>query len=227
MKKFFTVISICFFASVSAVAEDYWVTQYRAAPGNFPALLELVKTTDWQALDNGRPIFMRHSQGNHWDLMLLSTPCASSACLKSMREFGEKTAKLVDFELSFLAWSDTNWKEVHQQADSAGLFHIEMFHAAAGKNAALQRQRRIENAYLAATGQKENIIFRVHYGSDIDMFTIGFHESLSSFASQGPSSSEAAEKAAVEAGFKNRADISFHLRELIVGHHDTLAVPVK
>ena len=227
MKKILAAFSIFFLGATSAFADDYWITQYRAAPGNFPALLELVSSTDWQSLDKGRPIFMRHSQGNHWDLMLVSTPCVSSACLRAMREFGDKTGTLVDFEQSFMAWSDTPWTEVRRQAKNAGLFHIEMFHAAAGKLGALQRQRKIENTYLAATDQKENIIFDVQFGSDIDIFTIGFHESMTSFASQGPSSPEAAEKAAVEAGFKNRADISFHLRELIVGHQDTLAVPVK
>ncbi len=89
------------------------------------------------------------------------------------------------------------------------------------------RQRRIENDYLGLTGQVENIIFQVNFGSDVDAFKIGFHESMSSFAAGGPSSAEAGEKAAVEAGFKNRADISFHLRELLASHHDTLAVPVK
>jgi len=227
MKKLIAAFGIIFLSATSSVAEDYWVTQYRAAPGNFPALLELVNSTDWQSLDSGRPIFMRHSQGNHWDLMLVSTPCISSACLKAMREFGEKTGQLVDFEQSFMAWSDTPWAEVQNQAKSAGLFHIEMFNAAAGKLKALQRQRKIENAYLAATGQIENVIFDVQFGSDIDIFTIGFHVSLESFAQQGPPNAEAAEKAAVTAGFKNRADISFHLRELIVGHHDTLAIPVK
>ena len=227
MKKILAAFGVFFFCTPTVSAENYWITQYRAAPGNFPALLELISSTDWQSLDSGKPIFMRHSQGNHWDLMLVSTPCVSSACLKAMREFGDKTGELVDFEQSFMAWSDTRWIEVQQQAKDAGLFHIEMFHAAAGKLGALQRQRKIENAYLAATNQKENIIFDVQFGSDIDIFTIGFHESMASFASQGPSSPEAAEQAALKAGFKNRADISFHLRELIVGHNDTLAVPVR
>jgi hypothetical protein len=33
--------------------------------------------------------------------------------------------------------------------------------------------------------------------------------------------------AAIDAGFKARSDISFYLRTLISGHHDTLAVKVK
>lgn len=227
MKKIITTLIAIFLGASSAVAEDYWVTQYRAAPGKFPELLELVKSTDWDALETGAPIFMRHSQGNHWDLMLLSAPCRSSACVKSMQEFSTKTKQLVDFEISFSAASKTTWADVKAQAGKAGLFHIEMFNAAAGKHAALQRQRRIENDYLARTGQTTNVIFDVQLGSDFDIFTIGFHESFESFAKAGPPSPEAAEKAAVKAGFKNRADISFHLRELIVGHHDTLAVPVK
>ena len=35
------------------------------------------------------------------------------------------------------------------------------------------------------------------------------------------------EAAAIAAGFKERADISFYLRSLISGHHDTLAVKVE
>ena len=82
----------------------------------------------------------------------------------------------------------------------------------------------MENAYLAATGQTPNMIFRRAAGSDVDVFTIGFHESLQAFAAPAPASDEEKEAAAKAAGFKTRADISFYLRSLISGHHDTLAV---
>jgi len=225
-----------FFALMLAVgpttvsADDYWVTQLRAAPGNFPALLDLVKNTDWKAMGEDAPILMRHSQGNHWDLMLLgqhSENHCNHSCQSTVGAFEGQLEALVDFELSFQATSETGWQQLKANAQNAGMFHIEMFNAAAAKHAALLRQRKIENDYLAKTGQVTNAIFVVSFGSDIDIFTIGFHESMESFAKAGPPSPEAAEKAAVEAGFKNRADISFHLRELIVGHHDTLAVPVK
>lgn len=224
---FLAVITACWTAS--AQANDYWVTQLRAAPGSFPALLDLVKSTDWQAMGEDTPIMMRHSQGNHWDLMLLGQHgnACDSDCQMAMSSFEEALNKLVNYELSFLASSETSWQEIQVQAAGTGMFHIEMFQAAAGKHAALLRQRKIENDYLAKTGQLTNVIFNVSFGSDTDIFTIGFHESLESFAKQAPPSADAAEKAAVEAGFKNRADISFHLRELLAGHHDTLAVPVK
>jgi len=219
------------FASVPASAEDYTITQYRAAPGNFPALLELVKGTDWNTIGDGAPIMMRHSQGNHWDLMLLSksnTECsAKPKCAEAKGNFDTKARNLVDFERRFTATSETSWGQIRESNKTTGLYHIEMFNAAAGKHDALRRQRRIENDYLVKTGQVKNVVFDVIMGTDIDIFTVGFHKNLTVFAQQGPSSAEAAEKAAVEAGFKDRADISFHLRELIVGHHDTLAVPVK
>lgn len=215
--------------SIGAQADDVWVTQYRAAPGSFPALLTLVTSTDWEAFEDGAPIMMRHSQGNHWDLMLMGRhkPCIVDSCAAPAIAFDTEAKKLVDFELSFSARADRSWTEIKDMAAGAGMFHIEMFNVAAGKHAALMRQRIIENDYLARTGQLTNVIFEVTMGSDIDIFTIGFHESLASYAAQGPESPEAAEAAAVAAGFKNRADISFLLRELIIGHHDTLAVPVQ
>ena len=101
-----------------------------------------------------------------------------------------------------------------------------MFEALPGKKAELLEQRRMENAYLARTGQTTNMIFRGIAGTNIDVFTIGFHKDLQAFAADSPASSEEREAAAKAAGFKNRADISFYLRSLLSGHHDTLAVKV-
>ena len=229
MKKFLIGLTLLGGLSLPSIADDYWVTQLRAAPGKFPALLELIKKTDWKAIDGSTPIMMRHSQGNHWDVMLLGKhrENCSTACIEATATFEKQVRDLADSEVSFLATSESNWSDLQKEAAGKGLYHIEMFNAAAGKHEALLRQRKIENKYLGLTGQVENAIFQVTFGTDVDIFTIGFHDSLSSFAVGGPESPEAGEKAAVEAGFKNRADISFHLRELIVSHHDTLAGPVK
>jgi len=61
-------------------------------------------------------------------------------------------------------------------------------------------------------------------GSDVDVFTIGFHKDIEAFAAASDISDEDKEAAAIEAGFKARSDISFYLRTLISSHHDTLAV---
>ena len=102
-----------------------------------------------------------------------------------------------------------------------------MFEAAPGKAAELFGQRRMENAYLSSTGQTPNMIFRRAAGSDVDVFTIGFHKSLEAFAAPASATDEEKEAAATAAGFKGRADISFYLRSLLSGHHDTLAVKVE
>lgn len=218
MKKILIVAGLMAL-SLSATAEDYLITQYRAAPGMLPALLDLVENTKWmEPAEQTRPIIMRHSQGNHWDLMLV---------IKFPNdEFAEAAKELVDFELSFLATSETNWDELRRKGTENGFYHIEMFNAAAGKHDALMRQRIIENDYIERIGQRPNEIFQVVYGSDFDIFTIGFYESLQAYAVPADVTQEEAEAAAKAAGFKNRADVSFHLRELIVGHHDTLAVKV-
>ena len=69
--------------------------------------------------------------------------------------------------------------------------------------------------------------FRRAAGSDVDVFTIGFHKSLEAFAAPASVSDEEKEAAAIEAGFKDRSDLSFYLRSLISSHHDTLAVKVN
>lgn len=228
MKKLLILVSMLF-ASTTAMADDFWVTQYRAAPGKLPALLELIETTNWAAFDDGRPIVMRHSQGNHWDLMLVGmhkNP-GSDANRPAVEQFDNAANKLVDFELSFISRSDLTWAELQAEAENAGLFHIEMFQAGAGNHDALMRQRVIENDFIKRIGQKPNAIFTVLSGSDFDIFTIGFYKDLQTYATPANVTREQNEAAAVAAGFKNRADVSFLLRELIVGHQDTLAVKVK
>lgn len=231
MKKILLALFAWGAISLPSIAEEFWVTQYRAAPGKFPALLELVNATNWANMGERQPLMMRHSQGNHWDLMLLGqhgTHCEKpDDCNAAMANFSQAADMLVDFELSFLATSASTWDELQTLNSESGLYHIEMFQAAAGKHAALSRQRRIENDYIEKIGQRANAVFDVSFGSDMDIFTIGFYRDMAHFAESPNLSSAEFETAAVEAGFKNRADISFHLRELIVGHQDTLAVKVK
>jgi hypothetical protein len=138
----------------------------------------------------------------------------------------EDFGALVDFQQGLLAASDSSFGQLQASADETSLYHIEMFHALAGKKTALVDQRVRENRYLQVTGQTTNAVFVTSFGSDVDVFTVGFHKDMHAF-SEGPSVSDAAaEKAARDAGFKNRADLGFYLRALLISHHDTLAVPV-
>ena len=204
-------------ASGSALADNFRVTTLRASPGKLESLIAEVKAYRRQMRDS--VIIMRHSQGDQWDLMLLE-PAGSEPA--KAEDFGE----LVDFQQGLLAGSDSSFSQLKASADETSLYHIEMFHALAGKKDALVDQRVRENQYLQVTGQTTNAVFVTSFGSDVDVFTVGFHKDMHAF-SEGPSVSDAtAEKAAVEAGFKNRADLGFYLRSLLISHHDTLAVPL-
>ncbi|UTW56425.1 hypothetical protein [Kordiimonas sp. SCSIO 12610] len=230
IKKLILTAATLFAFQQNAVADEYWISQYRAAQGKFPELLDVVKATDWKALGFDKPIMMRHSQGNHWDLMLLgagSTSCETDACSKAHDAYETVINTLVDSEVSFTAKSDVSWTELQKLNETSGLYHIEMFMAGAGKHEALLKERQMENDYLVRIGIKPNVIFETIYGSDVDNFTVGFYRDLVQYAKRPDMTPAEMEAAAKASGFKNRADISFLLRELIVGHHDTLAVKVQ
>jgi len=204
--------------SVFAAENQFQVSLIRAAPGNLEQLIEQSKNL--KQAEKGELIIMRHSQGDHWDLMLLS-PYSGKFRKSSM--FGE----LADFHHSFIAKSKWSWNQVKKRSSGTGLFHIEMFQAQHGKYAQLLKQRQMENEYYFATQREGNIIFETVFGSDTDVFTVGFYPNLKAFATDPDLSTEVFEKAAKDAGFKARADIGFYLRLFLVGHQDTLASQVK
>jgi hypothetical protein len=220
----------------------YQVTTVRADAGKLAELLACMAgmkaSSYFQEAGDQPPLVMRHSQGDQWDLLIIS-PMESWAKHHSQGATNRREkaqAKFAD-EISMchatLAFTEDHFAHgpplpvIKSAYDGNAFFHIEMFEAEAGKVEELLKQRRMENVYLAATGQKPNMIFRRAGGSDVDVFTIGFYKSLETFAAPAPVTDEEKEVAARAAGFENLADISFYLRSLISGHHDTLAVKVK
>ncbi len=220
----------------------YRVSTARAETGKLEALLDWIaemKASEYfNEAGEHPPFVMRHSQGDQWDLLKIEpmeswTAYHSKSKTKrraaAREKYGAKAARgfaMVAFQEDHFAFGPP-LAELEREFAENGFYHIEMFRAAPGKTGDLIDQRRMENAYLQATGQTTNMIFRRAAGSDIDVFTIGFHKSLEAFAAPAPASDEEKTKAAKDAGFKDRADISFYLRSLISGHHDTLAVKVE
>ncbi len=198
--------------------EIYRITLLRSTPGSLATLIE--QTTIYRDQQKGNVSIMRHSQGDHWDLMLLE-PAGSEATL--IQDFGS----IADFQHNFLAKSNIEWDQVKAMSDKSGLFHIEMFHALHGKAEELLKQREMENLYLTTTQRNANVIFETTFGSDVDSFTIGYYKDMLAFASMPDLDSKVFSKAATDAGFKSRDDIGLYLRELIISHHDTLATKVN
>lgn len=220
----------------------YKVTTIRAATGTFEALLgweaRLAMSGYYEKAGQDKPLLMRHSQGDHWDLLVVVpmeswTKYHSQSATKKRRAAAAEFAATIAAGQAYFAFYEDHfaygpaWSAVKAAYAANDFFHIEMFAAAPGKTTELLEQRRMENAYLAATGQTPNMIFRRAAGSDVDVFTIGFHPSLEAFAAPAPATAEDKERAAQAAGFESLSDISFYLRSLISAHHDTFAVKVE
>jgi len=220
----------------------YKVTTVRAERGQLEQLLRaftnLKPSGYYQAAGTTPPFIMRHSQGDQWDFMVI-TP------MKSWTDYYAKDAaqRRTDARKNFAPL----WQEITGDVAFAedlfatgpdlaslqkayaenGLYHIEMFDAAAGKTTDLYKQRQMENEYLSETGQIANMIFEREVGSNVDVFTIGFHKDFKTFSADAPVTADEKEAAAKAAGFKDRADLSFYLRSLISAHHDTFATKVE
>ena len=220
----------------------YKVTTIRAATGALSDLLDweaqLSASEYYDEAGQERPLLMRHSQGDQWDLLVIVpmqswTDYHSQAATQKRSTAAAKYDDLIATVQSLFAFYEDHfaygppWSALESAYAANSFFHIEMFEAAPGKTTELLEQRRMENTYLVSTGQTPNMIFRRAAGSDVDVFTIGFHSDLQTFAAPADATIEEKELAATAAGFKGLADISFYLRSLISGHHDTLAVKVN
>lgn len=219
----------------------YKVTTIRAATGALADLLEwetrLNASEYYEDAGQQHPLLMRHSQGDQWDVMVIApmqswTDYHSPQATERRRAAATRHAELIAAGQDFFAFYEDHfaygppWATVEAAYTENGFFHIEMFEAAPGKARELLEQRRMENNYLASTGQTPNMIFRRAAGSDVDIFTIGFHPSFQAFAAPANVTGEEKDVAAKAAGFAGLADISFYLRSLISGHRDTLATKV-
>ncbi len=194
----------------------YQITLLRAAPGTMQDLI--ADATEYRESRNGEVVIMRHSQGDHWDIMLIQP--AADVVQKRLHWDAA-------FQEEFLVESEMGWTAFAELAAGAGLYHIEMFNAAPGKLEDLLVEREMENTYLELTGRRGNAIFVTRFGSDVDALTIGFYPDMIAFATDPDLSDEEYHSAATRAGFKSRADIGFYLRQFITRHNDTLASAVR
>ena len=174
------------------------------------------------------PYRMRHSQGAQWDFMLIQ-PVANFSDYFGVKTqsleaaFRSEVAKLADFEEDWLV-SGPAHQDVKDAYSGTGMFLVEMFRARAGMKAALADSRVRENGVLEAIGIPPNFVFVGEFGADWDVMTIGFHESLATYAAAGSeTSAEDGDKAARDFGFQAMGTLAPELRELLTQHSDTIA----
>ncbi len=215
----------------------YKVTTVRAAPGELLNLIDLYKRQMEVIADSERhrPFWMRHSQGDHWDLMLLfpmesyeafHSPDRTDARVVQRDDFQHQFNDIVAFQEDLFAYGPP--LEVVQEAfDEAGLFHVEMFEALPGRHDELYEQRKMENVYLQHINRPQNLIFVKSDGASVDVFTLGFYRDIKHFAESADIPLDEEDAAAKAAGFESVYTISPYLRSLIREHHDTIAVAIR
>jgi hypothetical protein len=239
----YLLILICLACTAGARAADnqylYKVTLVQAAPGKLLDLIDLYKarTAADQAAGDEAPLWMRHSQGDHWDLMILF-PIGSYADyyrperiskrkqLEQPGRFDEKFKENIAWQEDLFAYGPA-LAGLRKGFANGGFFHVEMFVALPGKFADLYKEREMENTYARTLKEPENFIFVRDQGAAWDIFTIGVFRDLKHYAESADVSAKDQEAAAKAAGYDAPSQIGPYLRRFIREHHDTLAVAVK
>lgn len=230
-------------ASRAEPATLYRAMFVQAAPGRLLDFIGLYKERGgvYDAAGDERPLLMRHSQGDRWDLLLLF-PMGSfteyyAPERAQRRQAAAERSSLAPAEFRKRVYECIAWHEevfvdgppletVKKAWSGAGFYHLEIFVALPGKQAELYREREMENAYSKGIGRAETLIFTHVEGAAWDLFTVAFYTNVKHYAETSDVPAEKREAAARAAGFANADAIGPFLRTLISIHHDTLGVAV-
>jgi hypothetical protein len=225
----------------------YRIEMVQAAPGKIVELTEMYRAqaAAIEAGGDAAPFWMRHSQGDHWDLLLLY-PMKSyvdfySADRVSRRQKVESGAAAADAARRIqqnIAWQEDEFvrgpalEAVKGAFASGQYYHLEMLRALPGKQADLYKEREMESAYSKSLGRPGLFVFVRDAGAEWDVVSIDFYRDLQDYAGcvrGGTCESVSKEKqleAAHAAGFTAPEQIGPYLRSVIASHHDTLAVAI-
>jgi hypothetical protein len=234
-------------ADVPAAAQEtgvYRTLMVQAAPGELLPLIELFKEERalLASLGEEPPLWMRHTQGDFWDLFLLYpmegmgqyyAPERLARIAQAHTPSGRTGAELAREIDARVAWREDLFvqgpphAEVKASWAEAGFYHVEMYEGLAGKREELVRERHMENAYATALGRHATKVFTRIAGSSADGYTLGFYQDLKAYANQPETTREQQEAAARAAGFRGADFIGPTLRTLILRHHDTMGVAIR
>lgn len=241
MKKLlFLFLFVC---STSALAQDYYykVTTMRATPGKLLELIDMLKEDmkNHNALGMREPFLMRHSQGDHWDLLMiypigttLSAHFTDNAIKKRKasktqdQPYGSDYYDFISFQEEQIV-TGPDFVDFNRRFKQFGYYHVEIFQALAGKQKELLKEREMENVYLKEIKRDDNLIFTKVMGGEADIFTIGFYRDIKHYAESADIPIEEENRAAKVAGFESVYTIGSYLRSLLLEHHDTLAGAVR
>ena len=235
------LIFLVFVPAASAASGNYLYRAelVQAAPGKLLELIDLYKTLAALTVTGGDalPLWMRHSQGDHWDLLLLYPLGSYTDYYGAERVARRKKAEASAPDLAGRIQQDIAWQEdlfvygpalesVRAAFTNAGLFHVEMIRALPGRQTDLFKEREMESAYQKFLGRPELFIFVRDRGAAWDLFSIDFYRDIKHYAASSDIPAEKQRAAARAAGYTDAEQIGPYFRTVIASHHDTLAVAV-
>jgi hypothetical protein len=233
------LVLLLFIPAAAASGENYLyrAEMVQAAPGKILELIDLYRTHVALTVAGGdpAPLWMRHSQGDRWDLLLLYPMGAYTEFYSAERVARRKKAEDSSPGLAGRIRQEIAWHEdlfvygapletLRAAFDGAKFFHVEMIRALAGRQADLYKEREMESAYQKFLNRPELFIFVRDRGAAWDLFSIDFYRDIKHYAESADISAEKQLTAARAAGYADADQIGPNFRAVIADHHDTLAV---
>src|SRR4029453_4806248 len=169
MRVLFVLIISVLLAPTTSAGEPtylYKTKLVQAAPGKLLEVIDLLKASQagYKNAGDEQPLLLRHSQGDHWDLLVL-IPMKSYAEYYSAERIAKKMESLRHIQSrldDLITWQEDVFvygpplADLRKALDSSAFFHVEMFDSLAGKQSDLVKEREMENAYLKALKRPEN-----------------------------------------------------------------------
>lgn len=219
--------------------ELYRFTMLQAAPGKLPDLISLYRQRIPVITAGGdqQPVLIRHSQGDRWDLLVIS-PTGSFSDYYSRERVARREAAArasglgsAAFARQFndvVAWHEDIYAEGPPLAElraylkDTGLAHLEMMQALAGKRDELVKEREMENAYNTLRGRPAALIFTHEQGAAWDVITLDAWRDWRQYGELQMIPADVSDAAAKKAGFSSADAVGVYMRSLISTHHDSL-----
>lgn len=240
--RIITLSILSLFFSLGSFAQDsfYHVSTIRANPGSLLQLINLIKEdmNEYKSLGIDQPFLMRHSQGDHWDLLLIYPISSLEDHFEDKEMTKRQASKTLDQPYESRYYDLVSFQEeqivkgpdkriFRKRFEKFDYYHVEIFQALAGKRMELLKEREMENVYLKEIDRDDNLIFTKVIGGEADIFTIGFYRDIKHYAESADIPIEKENTAAKAAGFESVYTIGSYLRSLLLRHNDTLANAVR
>lgn len=212
----------------------YRFEMLQAAPGRLLELIDNARERAGLAAAAGdeAPEIVRHSQGDHWDLLLV-WPMGEWAAYHDPARRAKRPAGLEAPPDALVSWHEDLFvrgpsvEALRAHMKGAGLAHFEMMQALPGRRAALIEERGMENAFNRYRGRGETLIFVREAGADWDVVTLGVYRDWRQYAESDAIPRETSDAAAKKAGFTGAEGVGPYMRTLISTHRDTLGPPIR